>query len=365
MRKRASLVGKRFEKAMESSSHKMSRQTIATFLSYEKKNGANDNMMRRYKRSVEAIYEFLPDDKILTTEQLLTWYERMKEHEYSCATIGNYVKYINRYLRHVGCLELQFRKNSSKNIKNMTFGYLTALHITGRDKRKNVVWLCQCKCGNTIEVPATQLLSGNTLSCGCLYREHLSRANKHIENTNLRQALKDEIINTNSKSGYVGVAPKRDKWQAYITYQGTRYNLGVYADMKDAIKARTRAKEIVMEDATRLLQYYEEIHRDDSALPSRDKEKVVAILTQKPRLNDTFEKVAVRSNNRSGYKGVSFIHQRWEARICYKGIRYILGSYEELEKAVDAHKMAEKMLKEDAEQFLEFYSKTCRHHKLR
>ncbi len=350
---------------MKNSSHTMSCQTISEFLIYEKEHGADANMIRRYRRSVESVYEFLQENKIITREQLLLWREDMEKHQYSSATIGNYVKYINRYLRHVGCPELQFPKNSSKDIKNMTFGYLTALHIVGRDKRKNVLWLCECKCGNTIEVPTTQLLSGNTLSCGCLYGEHLSRANKHIENTNLRQALKDEIINKNSKSGFVGVAPKRDKWQAYITYNGTRYNLGVYADIEDAVKARMRAKELVMEDATELLKHYEEIHRDDPVLPNRDVVPTVEFSTQQPRLNDTFETVAVRSNNKSGYKGVSFVHQRWEARICYKGIRYILGSFEEQEKAVATRKVAEQLLKEDAERFVEFYSKTCRHHKIK
>lgn len=34
-------------------------------------------------------------------------------------------------------------------------------------------WLCQCECGNTIEVVTDNLLSGNTTSCGCIhsYRE--------------------------------------------------------------------------------------------------------------------------------------------------------------------------------------------------
>lgn len=180
------------------------------------------------------------------------------------------MKYVNRYLRHVGCERLQLQRNSSKNLKGMTFGYLTALEIVGQDERKNNIWLCECKCKKTIEVVATLLINGNTRSCGCLYGEHLSKANKNIDHTNLRQSLKDEIVNKENKSGYVGVAPKRDKWQAYITYKGIRYNLGVYVDIKEAVKARTRAKQWVMEDAKELLKYYEEIHRDDPVLPSRD-----------------------------------------------------------------------------------------------
>lgn len=255
---------------MQNSSHKISPQTIDMFLTYEKEHGADDNMMRRYRRSVETVYAYLPDDKLITKERLVSWRESMEKQGYSSATIVNYMKYVNRYLRHVGCERLQLQRNSSKNLKGMTFGYLTALEIVGQDERKNNIWLCECKCKKTIEVVATLLINGNTRSCGCLYGEHLSKANKNIDHTNLRQSLKDEIVNKENKSGYIGVAPKRDKWQAYITYKGIRYNLGVYVDIKEAVKARTRAKQWVMEDAKELLKYYEEIHRDDPVLPSRD-----------------------------------------------------------------------------------------------
>ena len=30
------------------------------------------------------------------------------------------------------------------------------------------IWLCQCRCGNTVEVPTSSLVNGNTRSCGCL-----------------------------------------------------------------------------------------------------------------------------------------------------------------------------------------------------
>lgn len=49
------------------------------------------------------------------------------------------------------------------------YGRLTVLKDTGKqNKSKNAIWLCQCDCGNTIELATNQFASGNTKSCGCL-----------------------------------------------------------------------------------------------------------------------------------------------------------------------------------------------------
>jgi len=56
------------------------------------------------------------------------------------------------------------------------FGRLTAIEIVGRDKYKNVLWMCQCVCGGKSIVPAHSLLSGNTKSCGCTRKEAAKKA---------------------------------------------------------------------------------------------------------------------------------------------------------------------------------------------
>ena len=101
----------------------------------------------------------------------------------------------------------------------------------------------------TVTVPATLLLQGKTRSCGCLKRETIRAVNQYVGGTNLRQTLKDDPKSTRAVSGYVGVTPKRGKWQAYITYHGVRRSLGCYDNLPDAVQARARAKEQVMEAA--------------------------------------------------------------------------------------------------------------------
>ena len=40
---------------------------------------------------------------------------------------------------------------------------------------KNINWLCQCECGNTVIVRGCNLKSGASTSCGCLRKEHPNR----------------------------------------------------------------------------------------------------------------------------------------------------------------------------------------------
>lgn len=62
------------------------------------------------------------------------------------------------------------------------FGRLT---VIGRGEnhvfpsgQKQTQWLCKCDCGNSVTVIARNLLSGNTMSCGCLKREMRTKHDK-------------------------------------------------------------------------------------------------------------------------------------------------------------------------------------------
>ena len=61
------------------------------------------------------------------------------------------------------------------------------------------------------------------------------------------------------------------------------------------------------------------------------------------------------SRSASGYTGVSRKNGKWIAYINYKGNRYYLGSYEQLEQAVEARGRAKERVREDAMRLLEIY----------
>lgn len=71
------------------------------------------------------------------------------------------------------------------NIAGQRFERLVAIEDVGRNKHKQVIWLCKCDCGNEIEVTTASLRKGHTRSCGCLQKE-AARENTSKELTGKR-----------------------------------------------------------------------------------------------------------------------------------------------------------------------------------
>lgn len=59
-----------------------------------------------------------------------------------------------------------------KDLTGMKFGELTVGYDSGERRDGGVIWICKCDCGNTTNVRAGHLISGNTVSCGHLRGEH-------------------------------------------------------------------------------------------------------------------------------------------------------------------------------------------------
>lgn len=73
-----------------------------------------------------------------------------------------------------------FISKQTNNLLGKTFNRLTVIKRV-ESKRNCARWLCQCKCGNTVEVDANHLTSGRTQSCGCLHKENITTYNKTIK----------------------------------------------------------------------------------------------------------------------------------------------------------------------------------------
>lgn len=74
-----------------------------------------------------------------------------------------------------GCLAKELKsQRSRKDITGQRFGRLVAINATEKRQGGKVVWLCQCDCGNQVEVAIDRLTTKNIQSCGCLSREKAS-----------------------------------------------------------------------------------------------------------------------------------------------------------------------------------------------
>lgn len=87
---------------------------------------------------------------------------------------GNIIEVPSSYLtsketQSCGCLQKERTSEvSKKDILNKTFGKLTVIEETQERYYKNIIWKCQCECGNIVKIPSHSLLSGATTSCGCI-----------------------------------------------------------------------------------------------------------------------------------------------------------------------------------------------------
>lgn len=54
---------------------------------------------------------------------------------------------------------------------NARFSRLVVMSYVGPLPKRGGLWLCQCDCGKTATVRGADLRSGNTKSCGCLFKE--------------------------------------------------------------------------------------------------------------------------------------------------------------------------------------------------
>lgn len=142
------------------------------------------------------------------------------------------------------------------NLVGKRFGRLT---VISESDRKGYV-LCKCDCGNLHTVRLSSLTKSNhpTISCGCYRKEvvretgrntiHKNSAERIAANakygTNLG-IISNPNPNRRNKSGYTGVwyDQVHGVYQAYITLHRTKYALGTYKHIQDAIDARKEAEE--------------------------------------------------------------------------------------------------------------------------
>lgn len=91
------------------------------------------------------------------------------------------------------------------DLTGQQYGRLSVMEHTGRDKRRNALWRCQCECGEIVIVRACDLKSGHTASCGCLNRERQrASATTHGETEtrlyHIWEGMKSRCLNISDRS---------------------------------------------------------------------------------------------------------------------------------------------------------------------
>lgn len=136
-----------------------------------------------------------------------------------------------------------------KDLAGMRFGRLVVKEATSRRTSDgNVIWRCQCDCGNATEVPGHDLTRGNTKSCGCGEEE-----NRRESGNNRNKAVVKEHSRADS---FLSPKPRADttlgirgilrrpsgRYAARITFKGKTTCLGTYDTLEEAANARREAE---------------------------------------------------------------------------------------------------------------------------
>ncbi len=154
----------------------------------------------------------------LTVVELLNERAKNRQKIYRCScNCGNYINVNHSDLlsgntKSCGCLNKELLHRRSIDLTNQRFGNLTVLEIGSGNVEGVLYWKCKCDCGNIINVPSRNLREGKTISCGCIH----SRGEQKII-----QLLRDNDINYKSQDVLNGFR--------YTDTNGCpRFDFGVY-----------------------------------------------------------------------------------------------------------------------------------------
>lgn len=223
-----------------------------------------------------------------------------------------------------GCLRREnAEKAISKDLTGRVFGDLTVLRKSETQcKSGGVEWVCECSCGNTYTTIATLLLTGKRTNCG---------GNAHKKNyasTNI----------TGKKFGRltaVYATPNRDKKGSVIWHCkcdcGNETDISYNSLLYCSVKSCGCRKIEHSQNLSMLLT-----HIDGTSL-------------------DLIRSEKIPTNNTTGTKGVYLIRGKYVAKITFQKRTYSLGTFSNINEAIEARKEAEETIFRYVSEFYDNY----------
>lgn len=185
------------------------------------------------------------------------------------------------------------------------------------NRKKQAVWLWQCDCGNTKEIPATQVKHGGTRSCGCKAMEHITDLRKQ-DITGERFGRLTAVRPTEQRDNNGSVIWELRCDCGNLTYK-TVNALKSGRVLSCGCKYRETRSETVK-------------HRRD--------------MVEGTNVSNIVVSKHLRSNNTSGHTGVGLDRRtgKWYAYINFQKKHYNLGLHKDKSAAIRARRAAEARL---------------------
>lgn len=225
----------------------------------------------------------------------------------------------NGHTQSCGCINAE--RKQKLDITGQRWGRLVAMkqvgYITrksGDKERRQALWLWQCDCGNTKEIPATEVKHGGTRSCGCKTIEHA--AGMRTQNITGQQFGRLKAIRPteerNSKGSVI--------WELSCECGNT-----VYKTVNALKCGRVLSCGCLYKESRKDCASYRKDYVESTCLSS-----IIAAKTP-------------GAPNTSGHTGVYYDrqHQKWQAYINFRSKRYYLGVFKDKDDAIRARKAGE------------------------
>lgn len=199
------------------------------------------------------------------------------------------------------------------NLMNKQFGKFAVIDRAINSKAGKSRWVCKCECGNVRIVVGSDLKSGKTKSCGCIQKIHGHSSHRTFK---IFAMMKERCYNPKSivykYYGGKGIKICKEWLEDFDAFYVWSLENGYSSD-----------KTIDRIDSNRG-------YEPDNC---RWVDKFVQAQNQK-----------LRADNTSGVRGVKYnkARRKWEVSIQAKGKRHYLGLFEDLDRAKQVRKEAEK-----------------------
>lgn len=177
------------------------------------------------------------------------------------------------------------------DITGKRYGRLQVIEYIGQDSKRNSLWKCLCDCGNYIVVPKSNLIKGNTKSCGCLGKENLKQIGKN-----------NKKYNQYDLTGEYGIGYT-------FTNEPFYFDLEDYELIKNYCWHKSKANYIITDDKNKSIIFLHKlVMHTENEVDHIDRNKSNA---RKNNLrecthSENMRNVGIKRNNSSGYIGVTY-----------------------------------------------------------
>ena len=162
-------------------------EQCAKIISQEKrKNTLSKNIKNDLTGKVFGRLTVIEPTKKRTTDRCIIWHckcECGNECEISSKAL------VQGNTKSCGCLNTETRaalgRNNKKDLTGLVFGKLTVIEDSGKRYNNNILWRCQCECGNQPLIKGTSLIHG-VKSCGCLKSKGEARIAQILSENNIQ-----------------------------------------------------------------------------------------------------------------------------------------------------------------------------------